>query len=251
MANFMKALTFTAALFSAGCSDQADKRGRRPESVVVTLVDLSATWHNSTNDAANLQLLDAVGRAVYGASMSLPKPIAVRFHAIGSRSLGRAPLCHAVFRPSAFSIGAKDENTISNREEFKSYITSQCPQFILSKTIEDETEIAASILTADRALALTSASARKVFLVLSDFKEETSSSAGFRGVNLSGYHFILLHKTLPEDQLDPSLQSSRLNGWKRRLSELGAQVDVVDESAALTSPQDLQALIGMKPDDRN
>lgn len=231
------------ALIIASCADQADPSNRRPKVAISILVDLSETWHNAAADGLNRRVLTTVGDSLVGASNRLPKPISVRFHAIGEASLGREPICATDFRPSAFGIGKVTKGTIRKREDFARYVSVDCPEVFLARPVEPATEIVAAIITADRALALTRAGVPKVFILLSDFKEESLSPISFRGMSFKGSKFILVYRTLPEDRFDPAQQKAKLADWKRRLSRIGAEVDVVDENAVLSSPKDFEALI--------
>lgn len=231
------------AVVVASCADQEDPSNRRPKVAVSVLVDLSETWHNPAADGLNQRVLTTVGEALVGASNRLPKPISVRFHAIGEASLGREPVCATDFRPSAFGIGKETKGTIRKREDFARYVGVDCPALLLARPVEGSTEIVAAIITADRALALTREGVPKVFVVLSDFKEESLSPISFRGMSFKGSKFILVYRTLPEDRFDPAQQKAKLADWKRRLLRLGAEVDVVDENAVLSSPKDFEALI--------
>lgn len=235
-------LALAAVLFSASCCQGNDDPGnRRPKFAVSVLVDLSETWHNPSSDALNGRVLAAIGSAIVGASKRLPKPISVRFHVIGEASLGREPICNVTFRPSAFAMGRTELGVIKDPVKFTDYVQTECPALILSRPVENSTEIAAAVITANRALQLARNGTPKVFVLLSDFKEESRGTYDFRGVDLAGSKFILVYRTLPEDRLDPALQRARIAEWKRRLTGVGAEVEVIDENALLTSPKDFEA----------
>lgn len=225
------------------CSQQDDPSNRRPKVAIAILVDLSETWHNPASDDLDRRVLTTVGDALVAASNRLPKPISVRFHAIGQESLGREPVCATTYRPSAFAIGKVDPGTIRDRDKFARYVSTDCPEMLLAKPDEKETEIVATIISADRALQLTRSGVPKVFIILSDFKEESLTPYSFRGMSFKGDRFILLYRTLNEDRSDPGLQKAKLAEWDRRLNRLGAEVEEVDENAALASPKDFEALI--------
>lgn len=231
------------ALTLASCSNQDDPSNRRPKVAIAILVDLSETWHNPGSDGLDRRVLTTVGNALVGASNRLPKPISVRFHAIGQASLGQEPVCATTYRPSAFAIGKVDPETIRDRDKFARYVSVDCPEMLLAKPEEQETEIVATIISADRALQLTKTGVPKVFIVLSDFKEESLTPYSFRGMSFKGDRFILLYRTLNEDRSDPALQKARLAEWEQRLKHLGAEVERVDENAALASPKDFEALV--------
>lgn len=239
---------FLAAAVAAalcGCKASDDPSNRRPKFAISVLVDLSETWHNPSSDELDLRVLSAVGGAIVGASNRLPKPISVRYHAIGEASLGREPICSTTFRPSAFAMGKEEVGIIRSREQFARYVQSECPDMLIKRRVESSTEIVAAIVTADRALQLTRGGVPKVFIILSDFKEESIAGYTFRGVDLTGSKFLLVYRTLPEDRLDPTLQRERIAEWKRRLVRAGAKVKVIDENALLTSPKDFDAQLGI------
>ncbi len=225
------------------CADKEDPNNRRPKVAVSVLTDLSETWHNPQSDARDKRVLSAVGEALVGAANRLPLPISVRYHVIGVASLGREPVCSATFRPSAFAVAKKDDITISDREQFARYVEQECPDMLLAKPVEPQTEIDAAIITADRALQLTRKGVPKIFIILSDFKEESATPYSFRGMDFTGSRFVLVYRTLPEDQRDPAMQKAKIAAWKRRLANLGAEVEDLDENAVVTSPRDFEALI--------
>nr|WP_314444431.1 hypothetical protein [uncultured Sphingomonas sp.] len=238
--------TLIAALVVLGVSgcDQSDDPGnRRPKVAVSVLVDLSETWHNPIADDLNKRVLTAVGNAIAGAANRLPRPIAVRFHAIGEASLGREPICATAYRPSAFSVGKVDPGTIRDREQFTRYVAADCPSMMLARPIANSTEIGAAIISADRALQLTKKGVPKVFVILSDFKEESPVPYSFRGLDFRDSRFVLVYRTLTEDRLDPGFQKAKLRAWESRLENLGAEVEVLDENAVLSSPKDFEALL--------
>lgn len=246
---FRRLLPLVLAFLISACDSSRnqvsdDPRGDRPAAAVSVLVDLSETWHNQQSQELNRRVLRSVGQAINGAATSMPLPLAIRYHAIGSESLGRTPLCAATFRPSAFSIGRAEEGRITNRDEFRRYVEVDCPEMFLARPFEPATEISAAIVSASRALALVSPTAPRTFILLSDFKEEAAATPDLNGLDLSGAHVILLYRTLPEDRRSPGGQQSRLEDWQRRLTALRASVSVVDENAVLSSLPDFQALIG-------
>lgn len=233
-----------AAFALCACQDRDDPSNRRPKIAISVLVDLSETWHNAEADNLDRRVLRAVGSALVGASNRLPKPISVRYHAIGEASLGREPICATTFRPSAFSMGKEELGIIRNREQFARFVESECPDMFMAREVEGSTEIVAAIVTADRALGLTRKAVPRVFVILSDFKEESRVGYSFRGVDLKGSKFLLVFRTLNQDRMDPALQLERIAEWKRRLSRAGAQVQAIDENALLTSPKDFEAQLG-------
>jgi hypothetical protein len=192
-------------LVLASCAKTDDPSNRRPKVAISILVDLSETWHNPESDPLDRRVLTTVGNALVGASNRLPKPISVRFHAIGQASLGREPVCATNYRPSAFGIAKPDPGTITSREKFERYVSVDCPAMLLLRAVENSTEIVAAIITADRALQLTKKGVPKVFVVLSDFKEESLTPYSFRGMDFKGSRFILVYRTLNEDRSDPIL----------------------------------------------
>lgn len=231
------------ALSLAACSESDDPGNRRANVAISILVDLSETWHNPESDDLDKRVLSSVGNAVVGAANRLPRPIAVRFHAIGDASLGREPICSTNYRPSAFSVGKVPAGTIKDPEKFTRYVALDCPAMLLAQPVANSTEIAAAIITADRALQLTKNGVPKIFVILSDFKEESSTSYPFYGLDFKGSRFVLVYRTLPEDRLKPAAQNLRLRIWKKRLEKLGAEVEAVDENAVLSSPKDFETLL--------
>lgn len=235
------------AAFLGGCAESDDPNNRRPKIAISLLVDLSETWHNAANDELNRRVLTTVGNSIAGASNQLPKPISIRFHAIGDESLGREPICSATYRPSAFALRAEQADLITERDKFQRYVATDCPEMLIALPVEGSTEIAAAIITADRALQLTKKGADRLFIVLSDFKEESPIDIDFRGVDLTGSRFLLVYRTLAEDRASPVEQKSKLRAWNRRLSDLGAEVLVIDENAVLSSPKDFESFLKVFP----
>jgi hypothetical protein len=228
---------------SCSCSQQDDPGNRRPKVAISILVDLSETWHNPASDDLDQRVLTSVGNAIAGAANRLPRPIAIRFHAIGEASLGKEPICATNYRPSAFAVGKVPPGTIRDRDEFTRYVAVDCPAMMLARPVANSTEIAAAIITADRALQLTKKGVPKIFVILSDFKEESPVPYTFRDLDFTGCRFVLVYRTLPEDRLDPGLQRAKLRMWERRLKNLGAEVETLDENAVLSSPRDFEALV--------
>ena len=237
-----------AALSVGSCGGDApnpDPRSRRAASSISVLVDLSQTWHNPpATEEMNRNILRRVGQAIVGAAPAMPKPIAIRYHAIGEASLGRTPLCVAVYRPATFRVRRQSEEVVADRRTFSNYVTEECPLMFLSHPPEQQTEIAATIISAYRASALLREDARRTFVVLSDFKEETPTHFSFDGIDLAGSRFILVYRTLDEDRRAPGPQEARLSAWEQLLTGLGASVSRIDENAVLGSPQEFQMLLG-------
>jgi hypothetical protein len=238
-----KLLAATLVLELCACGDKDDPNSRRPKVDVSVLVDLSETWHNAHADGLDQRILSAVGNAIVGASNDLPKPIAVRYHAIGAASLGREPICSVTYRPSVFALGPSSPGTLTDRTKFATYIADECPEMFLQTKVEPETEIAATIITASRALELTRKGVPKVFIILSDFKEESPTQYSFRGIDFSDTKFVLVYRTLDEDRRNPAAQNAKLREWQTRLTNLGGHVELVDENAVLSSPKDFEATL--------
>jgi hypothetical protein len=226
-----------------GCADAGDESNRRPKVAISVLVDLSETWYNPGTVDLDRRVLGAVGQAIVSSSTQLPLPLAIRFHAIGTASLGREPLCSATYRPSTFSLGAPEPGLITNREAFHRYVVEECPDFFLARPVEDQTEIVAAIVSAERAMQLAREDAPKVFVILSDFKEESFARYSFRGIDLTGATFLLVYRTLDEDRLNPGEQTAKLGEWRSRLENAGASVYLIDENAVLSSPRDFEATL--------
>jgi hypothetical protein len=236
-------LSFTLVLGLSACGDKDDPNNRRPKVTVSVLVDLSETWHNAHSDGLDRRILGAVGDAIVGASNDLPKPIAVRYHAIGAASLGREPVCSVTYRPSVFSLGPASQGTLTDRTKFARYVSDECPEMFLQTPVEPATEISAAIITASRALQLTRTGVPKIFVILSDFKEESATQFTFRGLDFRGAKFLLVYRTLEEDRRDPGEQNAKLREWQSRLTNLGAKVELVDENAVLSSPKDFESAL--------
>jgi hypothetical protein len=231
------------ALVSCSCAKQDDPGNRRPKVAISILVDLSETWHNAEADPLDQRVLSSVGNAIVGAANRLPRPIAVRFHAIGQASLGREPICATNYRPAAFAVGKVPLGTMRDKKKFEAYVSTDCPNMLLAQPVQKETQIVAAIITADRALQLTRTGVPKIFIILSDFKEESLTPYSFHGMSFEGSRFILVYRTLNEDRFDPGMQKAKLAAWDQRLTNLGAEVKVLDENAVLSSPRDFEALI--------
>jgi hypothetical protein len=200
-------LAFTA-LALASCGNQDDPSNRRPKVAISILVDLSETWHNAESDELDHRVLSSVGNGIFGAANRLPRPIAVRFHAIGQASLGREPICATNYRPAAFSVGKVPPGTMRDKKKFEAYVSVDCPNMLLARPVEQQPQIVAAIITADRALQLTRAGVPKIFIILSDFKEESLTPYSFRGMSFKGSRFIMVYRTLYEDRFDPAMQKA-------------------------------------------
>lgn len=231
---------------AAACSlaNAATARSRPPEAIVSVLVDLSATWHNRGSLAYNNQLLGSVGRSIGSAAVSMPKPLSVRYHIIGTASLGRQPICRVDFAPSLLGFGAAEPFVQRDRLAFSKYLSADCPAHTLRQAPEPTTEITAAILAAKEAMALTPASVPRVYIIMSDFREEGPSGFTLKGVNFNRSRVILLWRTLREDKIDPAQLSARVKLWKDELARHGARVSAFSDSAAIASPDDLVRLIG-------
>jgi len=239
-----------AALLLVSCggsdADPDDPRGRSAASGIAVLVDLSQTWHNPpATEEMNGRILRRVGDAIVRGAPTMPMPIAIRYHAIGEASLGRTPLCVAVYRPTTFKLGRRRaEEVVTDRATFERYLTEECPMMFLARPAERSTEIGAAIVSAYRASALLREGAKRTFVILSDFKEETPAQVSFDGIDFSRARFLLVYRTLDEDRVQPVLQQARLRAWESLLRSLGAEVIPIDENAVLGSPQEFQILLG-------
>lgn len=220
----------------------AEARDFAPETVVSVLVDLSATWHNGTSKAYNDQLLESVGTALSSAAIVLPKPISIRYHAIGQATLDRPSLCRIDYRPNI--LGFSSPGVESDSTRFQAYLVQKCPLYILSNRPEPVTEIAAAIQSSLQATAMVSNHAVRVMLILSDFKEETKVHLALLPRTLAGVRIIMLWRTLPEDRRNPAELDKRIALWKAYLAGHGAKmVSAFADDTAIYSPAEFAALI--------
>ncbi len=203
-------------------------------SAVSVLVDLSETWNNPGSREINERALCLLGEGIVAAVPSLPPPLSLRYHAIGTASLGKPPLCAMDFR-HALKGFRHTPGVVTDLPSLKAYLTVECPQTIAAMPSQPDTEIAAALISADRAIAILGSQVLRKIIILSDFKEESLAAFDLGEVHLRGVHVLMLYRTLPEDRRDPAPQTARLATWSKRLRKAGAAVRSFDDNAITAS----------------
>ena len=229
----------TVVLFSivlAGCGESGSPDTEPPKVQVYVLVDLSETWNNPSTAARNQQILAEVGEGIAAVADSEEPPVAVQYRVIGQASLGREPVCDVLFSPTLIVLHERrPDYLITSLPKLKQYLGVDCPALISRQPSEPWTEISSAIssVVSDQSESqhkLSRAAPRKYLVVLSDFKEETQGAAAPLPV-LSGYRVLMVFRPVIEDQQRPSDMSVRIDGWRRKLTDHGAEVTTASDTA--------------------
>lgn len=232
------AAAVVAVLMLASCSSP-----KMAQSTVSVIVDLSGTWNNEDSRVHNTQLLTTVSDAIVTGASSLPRPMAIRYHAIGAGSLGRPALCTADYRRKMFRSRADQSEThfFTTRDSLQEFL-DQCAQRVAASPMEMETDIATAVVTAQRATGL-APGARHVFILLSDFKADRAAPEALAPDLLNGSSVVLIYRTLPEDKAHPAGLDARITAWTETLRRAGARVVVAFDEGAVESPRQLSEKI--------
>jgi len=211
-----------------------------PLSSVTVLVDLSESWHNQKNRNDNIHLLRVVGQAVVRMVDRMMAPVQIRYLPIGDISLFARPLCEVVFSPKLLA-GRSRSGIMSNPRELASYLTEDCPTFLLSRPVQPLTDISGAIDTAAR-LAEQQLGNQKLLLVVSDMKEELRRGQAPVRFALPGFRMLVLYRPLDEDRRNPGSLDERIRQWRKRIEGAGAKVDLDIEGAATPARIERQLL---------
>lgn len=207
---------------------------------LTVLVDLSETWHNDRDRQRNALLLQLLGEAIVETAERL-QPLAVSYRIIGEDSLGRAPVCRAIYRQGGLTGagGGGSSLTITRRtgeprngdNSLQSYLVNDCPFLLLSQGPERLTQISSALKTSAESLAQYDRNRVAMrIVILSDMKQETSTPPSLDGVNLEGVDVLILYRTLREDQEASDVRDRRLDLWEEMLTDAGARVERIDDS---------------------
>jgi hypothetical protein len=200
-----------------------------PTTEMFVLVDLSETWLTPTSKGRNLRLLQEIGGGAAMASETFEPPVAIQYRVIGQGSLGREPICDAVFLPTLIPTrGDHPDYEVSSLKKLKTYLGIDCPELIVRQSAEPLTEISAAI--ASVTAMPSEKSVKRMVVIASDFREETSGNSAPLS-SLSGYRILLVYRPVTEDQLDPAAMVDRVEAWRQLLAEKGAVVTTAPDTA--------------------
>lgn len=195
-------------------------------SSVSILVDLSQTWHNERDLKQNQLVLAAVTEAAVQLGALFTPPTHIRVLPIGDASLLRPPLCEAIFDPKLISSSSGNGSVFTQERALRRYIKDDCITFVLSRSREDFTDISGAIDSAARMAALQPGTERAI-VILSDMLEDLPAGQIPSDLALQGYRILIVYRALETDRKQPALLNERLSDWKARLSNAGAEVEVV------------------------
>ncbi|MEI9993756.1 MAG: hypothetical protein WDM91_04100 [Rhizomicrobium sp.] len=216
-----------AATLALGSAQAQNRLPREPRSTITVLVDLSGTWFNPASEADNRKVLSVIADAVSAAATEIEPPIAVRYLAIGDRSLARTPLCEAVYAPNILSVKSTADSLV-NLKQLRDFAAKDCPLAIFLHAPEKFTDISGALDTVARMSAYDTAGFHAL-VVLSDFQEDRrrQQSGGFGA--LTGMHAVMLYRVLDSDRLDPRSLDQRIHKWEGALRHSGATVSSIDD----------------------
>jgi hypothetical protein len=221
-----------AALFLVllvqGC-DRNTGAAQVPKMEVFVLVDLSATWHNSVSDARNETLLGEIGSGIALSAESSEPPIAIQYRVIGTESLGREPICDALYQPTVVTVkGRRPDYLVTKISKLKGYLGIDCPAVIVRQAPEKLTQISAAIDSV--ASGEKPAGTARYMIITSDFLEETGGAPA-QLQDLTGLQILLVYRPVAEDHGDPTRLGERLKAWTNKLGARHAQVKAVPDVA--------------------
>jgi hypothetical protein len=212
-----------------GCGDKdkvAEAQGATSE--ISVLIDLSETWLTPASKDRNLRLLQEIGGGTVMAAEKFEPPVAVQYRVIGQGSLGREPLCDAVYRPSLIPTRNGPGYEFTSLKSLKLFLGKSCPELIIRQPAEPMTEISAAIASVT---AMPSEKwVKRLVIIASDFREETLGSTAPLP-SLAGYRILLIYRPLNEDHLDPAAMAARIEAWRQKLTEKGATVTTTPDTA--------------------
>jgi hypothetical protein len=213
---------------------------QEPQSSVTVLVDLSGTWLNPGSLTIDDYVLGIVAKGIEIMAADLNPPIIVRYLPIGDLSFGRPALCQVIFFPRLLRPLKRPSGEVDDLKELWSYLGTSCPQYILTRRRELFTDITSAFnsVAQDTEHQL---GAFKGIIVLSDLKEERRATQQPERLHMTGWRVLLLYRILNEDRPNPDALSARIDAWKARLVEAGAQVVALNDLAA--SPAQISRLL--------
>ncbi len=155
----------------AGCSGGVPN-AEEAKAEIYVLVDLSETWHNPASTDRNKRILAEIGAGIAAVAENFEPPVAVQYRVIGKASLGREPICDAMFAPSIVATTRdRPDYMITSPRKLSRYLSFDCPELIVRQPPEALTEISATI--ASVAQLPTRPGLKRFFIIASDFLEET------------------------------------------------------------------------------
>jgi hypothetical protein len=204
-----------------------------PRSSISVLVDLSETWHNDASRTANQKILQVAAEAVTDIGRQLRAPVHIRYLPIGDASLLRPPLCEALYDPKLISGAQKDARVFTQEKQFVKYLSEDCVRWVLSRPKEKFTDITGAINSVAKMTAIQAGNDR-IVLILSDMVEDRPKNQNARLLSLAGIRAVIIYRTLREDRINPAPLEKRLGEWERRMSEAGAEINLIPDESAVS-----------------
>jgi len=215
------ALIAAAALVLVGCKKNVGDAAQPHEEVFV-LVDLSETWHNDHTDSRNETLLSEIGQGISLSADTVQPPVAVQYRVIGAASLDREPVCDVLYQPSMIAVkGRRPDYLVKKIAELKSYLGTDCPAVIVRQPPEKLTQISAAIDSVSQVPRIPKTP--RFLIIASDFYEETGGALAPLS-DLTGTKVLLIYRPVSQDHSDPLRLITRMDAWKARLQQRGAEV---------------------------
>lgn len=219
--------TLMAALITAAPSSADYRVAQEARSTITVLVDLSETWLNPRSDAENRRLLNVISDLIVALAVKVKKPVAIRFLAIGDKSLGRLPLCQATFLPNILAVkGGHDE--LVSIDALEDFAAKDCVRAIMMHKPETYTDISGALDSVSRISELDQPGLHAL-VVLSDFQEDRRKNQIGEFGRLDHVHALLLYRVLDEDRINSRPLDARIHKWEEALRHSGAVVSSIDD----------------------
>ncbi len=222
-------MALVAVSFGCGGCQGGAADAEQPKAEVFVLVDLSETWHSPATARRNERLLAEVGEGIAAQAGAMEPPIAVQHRVIGQGSLGREPICDAVYSPSMIAILRKQADyMVTKLSKLKRYLGVDCPALIVRQPPEPLTEISAALASVAETPA--GPRVRRYIIILSDFREETVGAPA-PTPDLSRFKILLVYRPLSDDQKAPADLENRVESWRDKLAKRNARVTTAPDTA--------------------
>lgn len=234
----LAALAISVGLYAAGHTCAHAANAKSAKSLVVVLVDLSATWHTEGSNPVNTRILSLVGKDIVRSSRRMGSPILVRYQPIADFSANRWPLCEAMYSPSLFaaSRGSQSDSAIRTKEGLLDYLVDDCVRLVLAQRPMMNTDIVGALKAVEMIAAHSGFSNRNVIL-LSDMVDDVPPEIVRPDVNLRGFTVVVVYRTLDKDLRDPRKLQDRIKQWEQSFLKAGAQNSVFIAEQALHEGQ--------------
>jgi hypothetical protein len=193
-------------------------------SAVYVLVDISETWHRKENAPRNQDVLRAVNQGILALGKRIDRPGVFAYATIGDLAVTQGLVCNAIYRPTLIAL--KKDTTILKREEDLRTFLSACAKAALLRPGAPRTDISGALDFVSRQIGEKQTTVDRYAIVLSDMKEERGAR-GPTTLNLKGFKVLFAYRALPEDDRNPKELETRLQLWRKRLTEAGATVTAV------------------------